>query len=86
MARGWESKSVEDQIQNAEARQPSTGRELTPGEREAAAKRMTLTLSRTRILQDLQLACDPRHRAMLERALADVDEQLRKVTREGPAP
>ena len=80
MARGWESKSVEDQIAEAAARQPSTRRELTPEQRAAEAKRMTLTLSRTRILQDLQVACDPRHRAMLERALADVDEQLRRAT------
>ena len=78
MARGWESKSVDDQIQSAETRRQAIGRELTPDEREAAAKRMTLTLSRTRILQDLQIACDPRHRAMLERALADIEEQLRK--------
>jgi hypothetical protein len=80
MARGWESKSVDDQISSAESRQPSLGRELTPEERAAKAKRMTLTLSRARILQDLQVACDPRHRAMLERALADVDEQLRSST------
>ena len=78
MARGWESKSVDDQIHSAETRQQAIGRELTPDEREAASKRMTLTLSRTRILQDLQVACDPRHRAMLERALADVEEQLRR--------
>lgn len=77
MARGWESKSVEDQVSSVESRQQSIRRDLTPEEREAEAKRMTLTLSRTRILQDLQVARDPRHRAMLERALADVEEQLR---------
>jgi hypothetical protein len=80
MARGWESKSVEDQIAEAEARQrPAHGRELTPDERERETKKMTLSLSRSRILQDLQLACDPRHRATLERALADVDAKIQDL-------
>ena len=78
MARGWESKSVDDHVSSVESRQQSIRRELTPEEREAETKRITLTLSRTRILQDLQVVRDPRHRAMLERALADVDEQLQK--------
>jgi len=80
MARGWESKSVEDQQAAAEARDRTAGgRELTAEERDREAKRMTLSLSRSRILQDLQLACDPRHRAMLERALADVDADIARL-------
>jgi hypothetical protein len=80
MARGWESKSIEDQQAEAEAqRSTSKGRELTPEERERAARRMTLDVSRSRVLQDLQVACNPRHRAMLEAALADIDEKLRVI-------
>jgi len=81
MARGWESKSVEDQQASAEARSTSPGRELTPEERERHAKRATLVLSRARILQDLQLACDKRHRAMLEQARADLDRQIADLER-----
>jgi hypothetical protein len=80
MARGWESKSVEDQQASAETRSATVGPELTPEERERKAKRGTLALSRARILQDLQVACDTRHRAMLEKALADVDAMLGALT------
>ena len=81
MARGWESKSVEDQQADAEARRnTSTRRELAPEERDRAARRMTLEVSRSRVLQDLQTACNPRHRAMLEAALADLDEKIRALS------
>ena len=76
MARGWESKSVEDQQASADAKWTPSGPELTPEERERKTKRATLGLSRARILQDLQVACDTRHRAMLEKALADVDAMI----------
>jgi hypothetical protein len=79
MARGWESKSVEDQQANADAKSTTSGPELTAEERERKARRGTLALSRARILQDLQVACDTRHRAMLERALADVDRQIAAI-------
>jgi ribosomal protein L10 len=81
MARGWESKSVEDQQASAEARAATpAGRPLTAEERERKATLMTLAVSRSRILQDLQTACHPNHRAMLETALADVDEKIRALS------
>jgi hypothetical protein len=33
-------------------------------------------LARTRALADLQKACVPAHRAMLEQAIADLDQRL----------
>lgn len=78
MARGWESKAVEAQQDAAQT--PRTGKAgLT---REQAAKqteRATLMLARTRALADLQTACAPAHRAMLERAIADLDEKLARL-------
>lgn len=50
---------------------------LTADPDERHSRRTALALSRTRILQQLQTACDRRLRAQLEAALADVDEQLR---------
>jgi hypothetical protein len=77
MARGWESKSVEDQI---EARESATARtpgpKLSPREIQLQAKRDGLQLARTRTLASLQAACDGRYRAHLERVLADLDAQL----------
>ena len=40
------------------------------------SKRATLMLARTRALADLQLACAPHHRGMLEHAIAELDRQL----------
>jgi len=79
MARGWESKSVEDQIAAAESRKPRIGRELTAAERERHGQRMDLELSRARILQDLEAATNPRHRALLERSLAHLDAELAAI-------
>ena len=77
MARGWESKSVEDQQAQAEAgRDRSHDPVPTPAERDRQARRMALNLSRSRILQDLQAACHPNHRAMLEKSLAFIDGEL----------
>ena len=78
MARGWESKSVEAQQDAAQATQ-KTGARLTPEEAARRAERATLMLARTRALADLQLACAPAHKAMLEQAIADLDRRLAKV-------
>ena len=80
MARGWESKSVEDQMDAAEsARAAASKRQLTPEEAERQAARDGLLLSRARTLNALQGACDARYRALLETTLAHVDEELKKV-------
>lgn len=75
MARGWESKSVESQI---DAAQNDAGRvaRKTPEEVERESRRNSLMLSRTRVLHDLQTACNPRYRQQLEQALAHLDLQI----------
>jgi len=77
MARGWESKSVEAQIDEAEHR-PSAGLETAPPpeELELIRKRETTLLSRTRVVRELQSAQNPRYKAVLSKALADLDAQL----------
>ena len=42
-------------------------------------ERATLMLARTRALSDLQHACAPAHRAMLEEAIADLDRRLKAL-------
>ena len=76
MARGWESKSVEDQQEAARASRPSSAPPLAPGEVAAAQAQAGLRLARARILSDLQHACRPAHRAMLEAALETLDARL----------
>ena len=76
MARGWESKSVEQQQE--EAATVKSRRALLSAEEVATQKRRQgLLLSRQRVLQQLQAASNPRHRQMLEAALADLDSQLK---------
>jgi len=75
MARGWESKSVEAQQEAAtDSRQAAPVR--SEEDVEKRTRRDTLNLARTRALSDLQRACVPAHRAMLEHAIADLDRQL----------
>jgi hypothetical protein len=74
MARGWESKAVEDQQQQALG--PKTA--AAPPD-PSAAERATLQLARTRALSDLQHACAPAHRAMLEAAVRDLDAKIARL-------
>jgi hypothetical protein len=77
MARGWESKAVESQQEEAAARRSSPVH-YSPEDAQRRAARATLLLARTRALADLQQACAPAHRAMLEQAIADLDRRLRE--------
>jgi hypothetical protein len=80
MARGWESKSVDDQIAAVEAAREDRQRtELTEEEQRRASARETLRLNRSRTLQSLQTACDRRHRALLEDTLAHLDRELKSL-------
>jgi hypothetical protein len=73
MARGWESKAVEAQ-QEAAASNTPTQAPLTAAEAARRAERMTLQLARARAQADLQKECASAHRAMLEQAIADLDQ------------
>jgi hypothetical protein len=79
MARGWESKSVEQQ-QDAKEASVNPGPRLKPEEIARCRKRQTLELARRQVLQQLELARNSRHRQMLEKALSDLDLQLARET------
>ena len=78
MARGWESKSIEAQQEEASRGRPK-GPALTEADRLKSDKRRTLELARTRAAEDLSRASAPAHRQMLEQALAALDRQLRDL-------
>jgi len=78
MARGWESKSVEDQIGAAEAeRELRAAHKLSAEQREQSEHKQSLMLSRSLILSRIKAARDPRYRAQLQLALDQLEEQLR---------
>ena len=78
MARGFESKMVEFQQEEAQRRK-SAGVSLTPEEQARTAKRRSLELARARAAADLERATAPAHRRMLEQAIAALDEQLSQL-------
>ena len=81
MARGWESKAVESQIEAAEMRSAG-GREpqLSAEELRRQQEHESLELSRTRVLQDLAAAKNPKYRELLERSLRYLDEKIAGLT------
>ena len=76
MARGWESKSVEQHKEEATSSTSQKRQQLTPEQISKQKRQQGLQLSRQHILQQLNVASNPQHRAMLEKALADLDAQL----------
>ena len=80
MARGWESKSVEAQIDMAEAfGAAAPARHLTPAALDIIRKRESLTLSRIRVMREMEAAQNPRYKAVLHKALSDLDAQLKTL-------
>lgn len=77
MARGWESKSVEAQLDEAEAsRETEHKQALTPEEAEKLRQRELLTMSRQRIAQLISATANERYRKLLEQELQALDEKL----------
>jgi hypothetical protein len=83
MARGWESKSVEAQIDMAEDRSAAAQAKVLSQETlDLLRKKESILMSRTRVVRDLQNAQNPRYKAVLSKALADLDAQLTTLAME----
>ena len=77
MARGWESKSVEAQMEESSAAAPAKRRaEFTPEELQRQRRLADLKLSRSRVAQQLEASTNERYSEMLRRALAELDAQI----------
>lgn len=81
MARGWESKSVEEQQAGNAAR--ASGEASTREQRARRQKRESLELSRRRILRELEASQSPVRIASLEQALAFLDGEIAKLDSSG---
>ena len=79
MARGWESKSVEAQIDTAKTRHRAVLQVRPPKELESIRQRENLLLSRTRVVRELESAANPRYKAVLHKALADLEAKLSTI-------
>jgi len=80
VARGWESKSVEEQISEREAEAENSAKiKLSQRELEQKSKREGLLLARLRTVSVLESTRDERYRALLQRTLAHLDSELAKL-------
>jgi hypothetical protein len=76
MARGWESKSVEEQ-QSELSRGPATAKPpSTPEQAVQKRRREGLELSRKYVLDQMQASVHPGHRRLLAETLVELDAQL----------
>ncbi len=78
MARGWESKSVEAQIEESSQSDSSRGDRNAPSadEVQVQMKKADLLLSRKRVLQQLEQSSNQRYSELLRQSLADLDSQI----------
>ena len=78
MARGWESKSVESQMEDVSA-SFERGEALRAEERRRLQKQGGLELSRRRVLTEIEETRSAMRRTSLEQTLAFLDEEIRKL-------
>jgi hypothetical protein len=82
MARGWESKSIEAQMENARDGAASGSKApLTDGEKKARHERDSLKLSRAYIVQQIEASTNERYTRSLQQALSEIDEKLAKLVK-----
>jgi hypothetical protein len=76
MARGWESKSIEAQQEQASQKTTGSRAKMTAAEAVVFREKENLRLSRHNIVRQLESASNPRHRKLLEETLAALEEKL----------
>jgi hypothetical protein len=84
MARGWESKAVEEQMQGAqESREKGHKDKLSPKELEDLRRKEVLILAAARVRSQLESATDDRYREQLRGALASLETQIAEHSTDG---
>ncbi len=80
MARGWESKSVEAQIEEGEHRAYDTAKAVVTADNKVRQQRIdSLKLSRSRLLQQLERASHSAHREVLMKGLQAIEKELEEI-------
>ena len=88
MARGWESKSVEQQQADAVEQSKSARPRLSPEQQKRNRQRESLLLARKRLAGQMAAATRPEHRQMLQHSISEIDKQLSSFDKDAgpPAP
>ena len=77
MARGFDSKSVEEQQSLSLVEKPKKPKETLTNEQQTIKRqRANLELARTKLQNDLAAATSERHKQMIAAALQDVEKKL----------
>ena len=81
MARGWESKAVAEQMDQADVRatEKETRYDVSPAVRARRERLESLRLSRARTAEQLARASNPARREMLERTLRALDMEMENL-------
>lgn len=81
MARGWESKGVESQVEDRKnVAENSDKAKKSADDIRREIERRGLVLSRKRIANDLETATHPNHRKSLEAALEHLDKKIAELS------
>lgn len=80
MARGWESKSVEAQQEDATSEQSLKRPRLTREEADRLREKESLQLSLRNVLKQLESSSNSQRRDMLERAKSDLERKIEKLS------
>jgi hypothetical protein len=83
MARGWESKSVEAQQDEAAARTMPKKPRLTREAADRLREKESLRLALRSVMQQLERSHDSRHRSILESARNDLQRQIEELNNGG---
>jgi len=79
MARGWESKSVEAQMDAAEQGPGSPNSALSEEQKSVKREREVLLLARANLVHQIEATSNDRHIAALRQALNDLDNRIAKL-------
>jgi putative sterol carrier protein len=80
MARGWDSKSVEEQIESSKAKEvPSGEAARAEAQLQLQRERGVLELSRKKVQKDLETTTNPRYRKTLEAALEHLNKKIAEL-------
>jgi hypothetical protein len=84
MARGWESKSVESQVESAQdnagaGASRSSGPAATDHAKKTQRERQSLLLSRAYVLRQIETSSNERYTQSLRQALSDLDRKLAEL-------
>ena len=82
MARGWESKSVEEQ-QSEFKQAASTSGKPKPQDRQRTQALQALQLQRSRVMEEIQKAENPRFVELKQKELAYLEAELKRLRASG---